>query len=40
VMIVITVIGLVLGILIPRTEMDAATADTPGTEPATRQPTS
>jgi MFS family permease len=40
VMIVVTVIGLILGILIPRTELDAATAETTGTEPATRQPTS
>jgi MFS family permease len=40
VMIVITIIGLILGVLIPRTEIEAATAETPGTEPATRQPTS
>jgi MFS family permease len=40
VMIVLTVIGLVLGVLIPRTEMDGATAETAGTEPVTRQPTS
>jgi MFS family permease len=40
VMIVLTVIGLILGVLIPRTAFDAATMGTPGTEPATRQPTS
>jgi hypothetical protein len=40
VMIVITVVGLILGILIPRTEIGAAAAETSGTEPVTRQPTS
>ena len=35
-----TLIGLVLGVLIPRTSMDDAAAQTPGTEPAARQPTS
>jgi MFS family permease len=39
-MIVLTLIGLVLGVLIPRTPIDAAAAGTPGTEPAARQPTS
>jgi MFS family permease len=37
VMLVVTVIGLVLGVLIPRTPIDAAAALTPGPEPATRQ---
>jgi len=36
-MLVITLIGLVLGVLIPRTPIEA-TADSPGTEPARRQP--
>jgi MFS family permease len=39
VMLVIAVIGLVLGVLIPRSPADAATAETRGTEPAARQPT-
>jgi MFS family permease len=40
VMLVITIIGLVLGVLIPRTPIDVAAAETPSTEPATRQLTS
>ena len=40
VMIVITLIGLVLGVLIPRTDIEAAPADTRGTEPVARRPTS
>jgi predicted MFS family arabinose efflux permease len=40
VMLVVALIGLVLGVLIPRTSMDDAAAQTPGTEPAARQPTS
>jgi MFS family permease len=40
VMLVFAIIGLVLGVLIPRSPADAATAETPGIEPATRQPTS
>jgi MFS family permease len=40
VMLVVTVIGLILGVLIPRTDIDAATAETTGSEPTTRQPTS
>ena len=39
-MIVFTLIGLVLGVLIPRTPIDAKAAGTPGTEPAAQQPTS
>jgi len=38
-MLVFTLIGLVLGVLIPRTPIDAA-AEAPGSESATRQPTS
>jgi MFS family permease len=37
VMLVITLIGLVLGILIPRTPIEPTAAGSPGTEPATRQ---
>ena len=40
VMLVITVIGLILGVLIPRTPVEATAEKSPGTEPATRQPTS
>jgi F0F1-type ATP synthase assembly protein I len=36
-MIVFTLIGLVLGVLIPRTAADAAAAETSGTESAERQ---
>jgi MFS family permease len=39
-MLVFTLIGLVLGVLIPRSSADAEVAERPGTEPATRQPTS
>jgi MFS family permease len=39
-MLVLTVIGLVLGVLIPRTPVEAATAEKPGATPVTRQPTS
>jgi MFS family permease len=39
-LLVITLIGLVLAVLIPRTPIEAAAAESPGTEPATRQPTS
>jgi predicted MFS family arabinose efflux permease len=39
VMLVIALIGLVLGVLIPRSPADAAAAEARGTEPAARQPT-
>jgi len=38
-MIVFTLIGLILGVLIPRGSIEAATPESPGMEPATRQPT-
>jgi len=40
VMLMITVIGLVLGVLIPRAPIEPAGSASPGTEPAARQPTS
>jgi MFS family permease len=40
VMLVITVIGLILGVLIPRTPVEATAEKSPGTETTTRQPTS
>jgi MFS family permease len=40
VMLVITVIGLILGVLIPHTPVEATAEKSPGTAPATRQPTS
>ena len=39
-LLVITFIGLVLAVLMPRKPIEAATAESPGAEPATRQPTS
>ena len=39
-LLVIALLGLVLAVLIPRTPIEAAAAESPGTEPATRQPTS
>jgi MFS family permease len=39
-MLVFTLIGLVLGVLIPRRPVEATTPESPGTEPAARQPTS
>jgi MFS family permease len=39
-MLAFTLIGLVLGVLLPRRPIEATTADSPGTEPAARQPTS
>ncbi len=39
-MLVLTVIGLVLGVLIPRTPVEAAAAESPGAESVTPQPTS
>jgi len=39
-MLVFTLIGLVFGVLIPRRPIEATTPETPGTEPAARQPTS
>jgi predicted MFS family arabinose efflux permease len=38
VMLVITLIGLVLGVLIPRTPIEPTTAESPGAQPTTRQP--
>jgi nitrate/nitrite transporter NarK len=38
VMLVFTLIGLVLGVLIPRGSVEATTPEKPGTEPAARQP--
>ena len=40
VMLVLTLIGLVLGVLIPRGPVEATTPESPGAEPAARQPTS
>jgi F0F1-type ATP synthase assembly protein I len=37
-MLVFTLIGLVLGVLIPRRPIEAAAAQSPGPEPAARQP--
>jgi hypothetical protein len=37
---VFTLIGLVLGVLIPRRPVEATTPESPGTESAARQPTS
>ncbi len=39
-MLAFTLIGLVLGVLIPRSPIEATTPESPGTEPAARQPTS
>ena len=39
-MLVFTLIGLVLSVLIPRRPIEATTPESPGTEPAARQPTS
>jgi MFS family permease len=39
-MLVITIIGLILGVLIPRRPVEATTPESRGTEPAARQPTS
>ena len=39
-MLVFTLIGLALGVLIPRRPIEATTPESPGTEPAARQPTS
>jgi F0F1-type ATP synthase assembly protein I len=40
IMLVFTLIGLVLGVLIPRRSSEATAPESPGTEPAARQPTS
>jgi len=40
IMLVFALIGLVLGVLIPRRSVEAKTPESPGTEPAARQPTS
>jgi len=39
-MLVFTLIGLVLSVLLPRKPIEARGAESPGTEPAARQPTS